>query len=47
MKNKRTKEEYEAVIKDSYCIADVCGKLGIKPIGGNYIRWMLRYDGME
>ena len=35
-KNYRTKEEYENAVKDSFSVADVCRKLGIKPIGGNY-----------
>lgn len=33
---KRSKEEYEEVIKNSNSIAEVCRKLGLKPIGGNY-----------
>ena len=36
VKNKRTKEEYENAVKDSLSIAEVCRKLNIKPIGGNY-----------
>lgn len=36
MKNKRTKEEYENAVKTSLSIAEVCRKLGIKPVGGNY-----------
>ena len=36
MKNKRTKEEYEKAVKESLSIAEVCRKLNIKPIGGNY-----------
>lgn len=36
MKNKRSKEEYEKAIKESYSIAGVCRSLGIKPVGGNY-----------
>lgn len=36
--NKRstTKEEYIAAVEESKSIADVCRKLGIAPIGGNY-----------
>lgn len=36
MKNKRSKEEYEIAAKQSFSIADVCRKLDIKPVGGNY-----------
>ena len=36
MKNKRTKEEYENAVKTSLNIAEVCRKLNIKPVGGNY-----------
>ncbi len=33
---KKTKEEYEAAIRESHSIASVCRKLGIRPTGGNY-----------
>ena len=33
---KRTKEDYELAIRDSYSIAETCRKLGIRPTGGNY-----------
>ena len=36
MKNERSKEEYEEIINLSLSIADVCRKLGIKAVGGNY-----------
>lgn len=36
MKNKRTKEELETAAVNSRSIAEMCRKLGIKPIGGNY-----------
>jgi len=36
MRYKHTKEDLEAVIKDALSIAEVCRKLGIRPIGGNY-----------
>lgn len=36
MKNKRTKEEYINAVATSFSIAEVCRKLNIKPIGGNY-----------
>lgn len=36
MKNKRTKEEYIEAVKSSFSIAQVCRKLNIKPVGGNY-----------
>jgi len=36
MKYKFTKEELENTIKESLSIADVCRKLNIKPVGGNY-----------
>lgn len=33
---KRSKEDYENAVRNSYSIAEVCRKLNIKPIGGNY-----------
>lgn len=33
---KRTKEEYELAISESFSIAETCRKLGIRPTGGNY-----------
>lgn len=36
MKVKYTKELMESVIKDSYSIAEVCRKIGLKPHGSNY-----------
>lgn len=36
MKNKRSKEELEIAAINSYSIAEMCRKLGIKPVGGNY-----------
>ena len=36
MKVKYTKELMESAIKDSYSIAEVCRKIGLKPIGSNY-----------
>lgn len=36
MKNKRSKEEYENAVATSLSIAEVCRKLNIKPVGGNY-----------
>ena len=36
MRVKRTKEDYENAVKDSFSIAEVCRKLNIKPVGGNY-----------
>lgn len=36
MKVKYTKELMESAIKDSYSIAEVCRKIGLKPVGSNY-----------
>ena len=36
MKVKYTKELMESAIKDSYSIAEVCRKVGLKPVGSNY-----------
>ena len=36
MKVKYTKELMESAIKDSYSIAEVCRKIGLKPHGSNY-----------
>lgn len=33
---KRSKEEYEEAVRNSFSIASVCRYLGIKPTGGNY-----------
>lgn len=36
MKVKYSKELMESAIKDSYSIAEVCRKIGLKPVGSNY-----------
>ena len=36
MKVKYTKELMESAIKNSYSIAEVCRKIGLKPVGSNY-----------
>ena len=36
MANSRTKEEFEAAIKQSKSIAGMCRTLGLRPCGGNY-----------
>ena len=33
---KRTKEEYETAVRNSFSIASVCRYLGLRPSGGNY-----------
>lgn len=36
MKYKYTKEQLENIVKESLSIADVCRKMDIRPVGGNY-----------
>lgn len=36
MQKKYTKENLSKLVKESYSIAEVCKKLGLKPAGGNY-----------
>ena len=36
MRIKRTREEFEQAAKNSYSLAAMCRKLGLKPCGGNY-----------
>lgn len=36
MASKRTREEFEAAVRDSFSIAEMCRHMGLKPCGGNY-----------